>query len=99
MLHSFDKTVSIHTDVLLLKNIEEVKQVKSTPIIVRGAGMSYCPASAAEGSATIDVSGCNKVLSKYKIRSMPYYFIAILLVYKKAFMSYPKWFYKIIKWV
>jgi hypothetical protein len=38
-------------------------------------------------------------LSKYKIRSMPYYFIAILLVYKKAFMSYPKWFYKIIKWV
>jgi hypothetical protein len=47
------------------------------------------------GASTSNFGG----LSKYKIRSMPYYFIAILLVYKKAFMSYPKWFYKIIKWV
>jgi len=38
-------------------------------------------------------------LSRYKIPCMPFYFIGLLLVYKKASLAYPKWFYKILKWV
>ncbi|NOT51415.1 MAG: hypothetical protein HOP10_09085 [Chitinophagaceae bacterium] len=38
-------------------------------------------------------------LSRYKIPCMPFYFMGLLLVYKKAALHYPKWFYKILKWV
>ncbi len=38
-------------------------------------------------------------LSRYKIPCMPFYFMGLLLVYKKAALNYPKWFYKILKWI
>jgi hypothetical protein len=38
-------------------------------------------------------------LSRYKIPCMPFFFVMLLLVYKKADLPYPKWFYKILKWV
>jgi len=38
-------------------------------------------------------------LSRYKIPCMPFYFMGLLLVYKRALLPYPKWFYKILKWV
>jgi hypothetical protein len=38
-------------------------------------------------------------LSRYKIPCMPFFFIMLLMVYKKASLPYPKWFNKIIKWV
>ena len=38
-------------------------------------------------------------LSRYKIPCMPFYFMGLLLVYKKAMLPYPKWFYKILKWI
>lgn len=38
-------------------------------------------------------------LSRYKIPCMPFYFMGLLLVYKKASLRYPKWFYKILKWI
>lgn len=36
-------------------------------------------------------------LSRYKIPCMPFYFIMLLLVYKKAALDYPQWFNKILK--
>jgi len=35
-------------------------------------------------------------LSRYKIPCMPFYFIMLLILYKKAFLDYPKWFNKIV---
>jgi len=35
-------------------------------------------------------------LSRYKIPSMPFYFIMLLLFYRKASLAYPKWFNKIL---
>ncbi len=35
-------------------------------------------------------------LSRYKIPCMPFYFIMLLMVYKKASLEYPRWFYKIL---
>ena len=37
-------------------------------------------------------------LSRYKIPCMPFYFIMLLLLYKKASLAYPKWFSKILNW-
>ena len=37
-------------------------------------------------------------LSRYKIPCMPFYFIMLLMLYKKAFLAYPKWFNNIVKW-
>jgi hypothetical protein len=37
-------------------------------------------------------------LSRYKIPCMPFYFIMLLMLYKKASLAYPKWFGKIISW-
>lgn len=36
-------------------------------------------------------------LSRYKIPCMPFYFIMLLLLYKKAALPYPKWFDKILR--
>ncbi|MBK9381620.1 MAG: hypothetical protein IPN39_09855 [Chitinophagaceae bacterium] len=36
-------------------------------------------------------------LSRYKIPCMPFYFIMLLLVYKKASLPYPKWFSTLFK--
>ena len=38
-------------------------------------------------------------LSRYKIPCMPFYFIMLLLVYKRASLSYPKWFNSVLKLV
>lgn len=35
-------------------------------------------------------------LSRYKIPCMPFYFIMLLLLYKKASLAYPRWFQKIL---
>ncbi len=37
-------------------------------------------------------------LSRYKMPCMPFYFIMLLMVYKKASLPYPRWFNKVIKW-
>ncbi len=37
-------------------------------------------------------------LSRYKIPCMPFYFIMLLLLYKKASLEYPGWFNKILNW-
>jgi hypothetical protein len=37
-------------------------------------------------------------LSRYKIPCMPFYFIMLLMLYKKAFLAYPKWFNSVLKW-
>jgi hypothetical protein len=37
-------------------------------------------------------------LSRYKIPCMPFYFIMLLVLYKKASLPYPKWFNKILNW-
>jgi hypothetical protein len=36
-------------------------------------------------------------LSRYKIPCMPFYFIMLLMVYKKASLAYPKWFNRILR--
>jgi hypothetical protein len=36
-------------------------------------------------------------LSRYKIPCMPFYFIMLVLLYKKKELPYPKWFMSIIK--
>src|SRR6185436_9288096 len=36
-------------------------------------------------------------LSRYKIPCMPFYFILLMLLYRKAALHYPKWFNKILK--
>ena len=38
-------------------------------------------------------------LSRYKIPCMPFYFLMLLLLYKKTNLQYPKWFNKILGWV
>jgi uncharacterized protein YqhQ len=38
-------------------------------------------------------------LSRYKIPCLPFYFIMLLMVYKKADLEYPRWFRKVIKMV
>ena len=37
-------------------------------------------------------------LSRYKIPAMPFYFIMLLLLYKKASLAYPQWFNRILNW-
>jgi hypothetical protein len=37
-------------------------------------------------------------LSRYKIPCMPFYFIMLLMLYKKAYLEYPRWFSKIVGW-
>jgi hypothetical protein len=37
-------------------------------------------------------------LSRYKIPCLPFYFIMLLMVYRKAFLPYPKWFNRVINW-
>jgi len=37
-------------------------------------------------------------LSRYKIPCLPFYFIMLLMLYKKASLPYPKWFAKVINW-
>lgn len=37
-------------------------------------------------------------LSRYKIPCMPFYFIMLLLLYKKASLPYPRWFNNIFNW-
>jgi hypothetical protein len=37
-------------------------------------------------------------LSRYKIPCMPFYFIMLLILYKKASLPYPTWFNKIVNW-
>ncbi|HEY6062150.1 MAG TPA: hypothetical protein VIV35_01000 [Chitinophagaceae bacterium] len=37
-------------------------------------------------------------LSRYKIPCMPFYFVMLLLLYKKASLPYPGWFNKIVNW-
>jgi hypothetical protein len=37
-------------------------------------------------------------LSRYKIPCLPFYFIMLLMLYKKAYLPYPKWFAKVINW-
>jgi hypothetical protein len=37
-------------------------------------------------------------LSRYKIPCLPFYFIMLLMLYKKTDLAYPKWFGKIINW-
>jgi hypothetical protein len=37
-------------------------------------------------------------LSRYKIPCLPFYFIMLLMLYKKASLAYPKWFNKILNW-
>ena len=38
-------------------------------------------------------------LSRYKIPCMPFYFIMLLMVYKKAELVYPNFFNKILNWL
>lgn len=37
-------------------------------------------------------------LSRYKIPCLPFYFIMLLMLYKKASLPYPRWFNKILRW-
>ncbi len=37
-------------------------------------------------------------LSRYKIPCMPFYFIMLLVLYKKASLAYPRWFNRILNW-
>ncbi len=37
-------------------------------------------------------------LSRYKIPCMPFFFIMLLMLYKKASLAYPGWFNRILKW-
>jgi hypothetical protein len=37
-------------------------------------------------------------LSRYKIPCLPFYFIMLLILYKKASLAYPKWFNRILNW-
>lgn len=37
-------------------------------------------------------------LSRYKIPCMPFYFIMLLMLYKKASLAYPRWFSRILNW-
>jgi hypothetical protein len=38
-------------------------------------------------------------LSRYKIPCLPFYFIMLLLLYKKANLVYPKWFNRVLNWL
>lgn len=37
-------------------------------------------------------------LSRYKIPCMPFYFIMLLMIYKRAELPYPRWFNKVLNW-
>lgn len=37
-------------------------------------------------------------LSRYKIPCMPFYFVMLLLIYKKTNLDYPRWFNKVLNW-
>jgi hypothetical protein len=48
-------------------------------------------------AVAVGISSANfGALSRYKIPSMPFYLMMILLMYKKAGLAYPQWFNKVL---
>jgi decaprenylphospho-beta-D-ribofuranose 2-oxidase len=65
IIHSFDGNCEACSTVLRPDRLSELRQIGSTsaPMIARGAGISYVPASFLEGGTTIDMRMFDRILS------------------------------------
>ncbi len=60
---SFDQTEVLECESIRPENSSELLKLKGKSLLARGAGLSYCAASASQESIVVDMSSMNKILN------------------------------------